>query len=120
MADFVQHHTAGANGRQGVDYVFAAVFWGTNNPELAEGVSIAIGAKTGVLMLLRVNGEVYEKVGILEYDTISHKNFFTSLPVSFYYRFQNSGGDRIKPDGDIVIRHMFCFVIAKVPANAVQ
>lgn len=99
---------------------FAAVFWGTNNPELAEGGSIAIGAKTGVLMLLRVNGEVDEKGGILEYDTIDHKNFFTSLPVSFYYRFQNSGGDRIKPDGDIVIRHMFGFVRAKVPANAVQ
>ncbi len=99
---------------------FAAVFWGTNNPELSDGGSIAIGAKTGVLMLLRVNGEVDEKGGILEYDTIDNKNFYTALPVSFYYRFQNSGGDRIKPDGDIVIRHMLGFVRAKVPANAVQ
>jgi len=99
---------------------FAAVFWGTNNPEVSGEGSIAIGAKTGVLVLLRVNGDVDEEGGIIEYGTIDNKNFFTALPVSFYYRFQNSGGDRIKPDGDIVIRHMFGFARAKVPANSAQ
>ncbi len=99
---------------------FAAVFFGTNNPNLGDAGSVSIGAKTGVLVLLRVNGEVSEQGGILEYDTKDHKRFFTSLPVDFYYRFQNTGGDRVKPEGDITIKHFLGFVRARVPANLVE
>lgn len=99
---------------------FAAVFFGTNNPNLGDAGSVSIGAKTGVLVLLRVNGEVSEQGGILEYDTKDHKRFFTSLPVDFYYRFQNTGGDRVKPEGDITVKHFLGFVRARIPANLVE
>ncbi len=98
---------------------FAAVFFGTGNPN-AEPGTIAIGAKTGVLVLLRVNGEVNEEGGILEFSTKDKDKFFTALPVSFYYRFQNSGGDRVKPEGNITIKHLFGFTRAVVPANLVE
>lgn len=99
---------------------FAAVFFGTNNPNLGDAGSVSIGAKTGVLVLLRVNGDVDENGGILEFDTKNGTRFFTSLPVSFYYRFQNTGGDRVKPEGDITIKHFIGFTKARVPANLVE
>ncbi len=99
---------------------FAAVFFGTNNPNPSDAGTVSIGAKTGVLVLLRVNGDVDENGGILEFGTKSGSKFFTSLPVSFYYRFQNTGGDRVKPEGDITIKHFVGFTKARVPANLVE
>ncbi len=96
---------------------FAAVFWGTS-PENGEGVSI--GAKTGALVLLTVNGDISEQGGILEFATKNKQNFYTSLPVTFYYRFQNSGDNRIKPEGDIVMKNMIGLTSAKVPGNPVD
>lgn len=96
---------------------FAAVFWGTEPP--SENM-VVIGARTGLLVLLRVNGDIDEKGGIVEYDTLQSKNFYTSLPVSFYYRFQNNGGDRIKPEGDIIIKHILGYTRARVPANIAE
>lgn len=99
---------------------FAAVFFGTNNPNTGGAGTVAIGAKTGVLVLLKVNGLVDEKGGILEYGTKNSDKFFTSLPVSFFYRFQNTGGDRIKPEGNITIKHFLGFTKAVVPANIIE
>ncbi len=96
---------------------FAAVFWGTS-PEDGEGVSI--GAKTGALVLLTVNGDIDEQGGILEFFTKNNETFFTSLPIQFYYRFQNSGDNRIKPEGDIIIKNMISLTSAKVPGNPVD
>ncbi len=96
---------------------FAAVFWGTS-PEDGEGVSI--GAKTGALVLLTVNGDIDEQGGILEFFTKNKETFFTSLPIQFYYRFQNSGDNRIKPEGDIIIKNMISLTSAKVPGNPVD
>ncbi len=99
---------------------FAAVFFGTSNPNPSDAGTVSIGAKTGVLVLLRVNGEVDENGGILEFGTKDNTRFFTALPVNFYYRFQNTGGDRVKPEGDIEIKHFIGFTRAKVPANIVE
>ena len=96
---------------------FAAVFWGTS-PENGEGVSI--GAKTGALVLLTVNGDVDEQGGILEFATKNKQTFYTSLPITFYYRFQNSGDNRIKPAGDIMMKNMVGLTSAKVPGNPVD
>ena len=97
---------------------FGAVFWGTA-PKDGSG-QVSVGARTGVLVLLTVNGDVSENGGVIEFDTKDNKIFFTSLPVPFYYRFQNSGGDRIKPEGDIKIRHILGWVSARVPANQIE
>lgn len=85
---------------------FAALFWGTV-PESKDKGQVTIGAKTGLLVLLSVHGDVKNGGGILGYDTENGKHFFTSLPVNFVYRFKNEGGDRIKPDGSLVIRNIF-------------
>lgn len=98
---------------------FAAIFWGTTPTASAPG-SVAIGAKTGMLVLLTVSGPVNEKGGVIEFATQNKQTFFTSLPVSLYYRFQNSGGDRIKPTGNIVFKNIFGLTSAKIDGNPVE
>lgn len=98
---------------------FASIFWGTTPKDGTPG-EVSIGAKTGMLVLLRVNGEVSESGGVLEFAVKDKKNFFTALPVSFYYRFQNNGGDRVKPKGDVFIRNFLGIKSALIPANVVE
>ncbi|HEV7424575.1 MAG TPA: hypothetical protein VGO21_05335, partial [Candidatus Paceibacterota bacterium] len=98
---------------------FAAIFWATTPTNKAPG-SVAIGAKTGMLVLLHVSGAVDEKGGILEFVTKDKQTFYTSLPISFFYRFQNNGGDRIKPDGDIAFKNILGLTSDKIPANPVD
>ena len=63
------------------------------------------------LSLVSKYGEIDEKGGILEFGTVNNQTFFTALPVSFTYRFQNSGSDRVKPDGFVNIKNIFGGVI---------
>jgi len=96
---------------------FAVIFFGTSPTGGGGGVSI--GSKTGVLVLLSVNGEVREEAGLLDFQIADGKFFHNTLPVSFEYRFRNDGGDRIKPQGKINIRNSIFFVTEKLDANPV-
>ena len=98
---------------------FAAIFWGTQ-PKSSTPGQVAIGAKTGMLVLLRVNGNVSENGGLLEFSTLNKQKFYTALPVSFFYRFQNNGGDRIKPTGDVKIKDILGITEKKIPGNPVD
>lgn len=94
---------------------FAAVFWGTS-PGGGPG-QVSIGAKTGMLILLSVNGDVKESAGLVDFQLHNNKHFYKTLPVGFQYRFSNQGGDRVKPKGSVVIRSIFGWVAKKVNAN---
>jgi len=96
---------------------FAAIFWSTQQPAGAGGSQVSIGAKLGTLVLLRVNGDVKEGGALLSYGTADNQSFFTSLPVSFTYRFQNSGNDRVKPAGTISINNILGIGAATINAN---
>ncbi len=93
---------------------FAAVFFGTTSPN-TPGVSI--GAKIGTLILLSVSGDVKENAGLVEFNTKDNKIFYNTLPVSFFYRFKNDGGDRIKPVGKIVMRDLLYIPEDRIDAN---
>lgn len=97
---------------------FAVIFWGTSPPSGSAGVSV--GAKTGVLVLLSVNGDVKEEAGLLDFNTKDKTFFYKTLPVSLEYRLRNDGGDRIKPDGKITIRNTFFLPSEKLDANPVE
>jgi len=85
---------------------FAAIFWTTTPPgNTGEGVSIS--AKIGMLILLRVSGDITEEASILEFSTEDNKRIFNKLPISFFYRIGNGGGDRIKPTGELKIQNLF-------------
>lgn len=95
---------------------FAVIFWGTSP---SGGVGVSVGAQTGVLVLLSVNGEVAEDAGLLGFQVKDKKFWHSTLPVSFEYRFKNDGGDRVKPEGKIVIRNSVFWPTEKLDANPV-
>lgn len=94
---------------------FAAVFFGSQPPVNEGGGEVSIGGKVGVLVLLRVAGEVAEGGGLVDFG--GAKRLWTSLPVTLDYRINNTGGDRIVPRGDMTIRNTFRMKAEKIPAN---
>jgi len=99
---------------------FAAIFWGTTPPQAKEGGQVTVGAKTGILVLLTVSGEIKGGGGLLEFSTKNKQKIFNSLPITFIYRFQNNSADRIKPEGEIEIKNIFSRTLATLPANKTE
>ena len=96
---------------------FAAVFLGSQPPANAEGGTVSIGGKIGILVLLRVNGDIKEGAGLAEFGTQNKKRFFSNLPISLIYKVNNSGGDRIVPIGDIKIKNTIRLNSATINLN---
>jgi hypothetical protein len=94
---------------------FAAIFWGST-PGSGSG-QISVGTKTGLLVLLTVNGDVKQSAGLVDFQIRNHQWGFKQLPVSFQYRFSNQGGDRVKPVGNVVVRSILGWRVKKVNAN---
>ncbi len=96
---------------------FAAIFFGEQDPSTQLAGEVAIGGKLGVLILLRVAGDIVEQAGISEFTVSEGSKLKSGLPIGLSYRFSNSGGDRAVPLGDIVIKNMFGGTAATVAAN---
>ncbi len=98
---------------------FSAIFLGTNPP--AENPNqLSIGARIGTLVLFRVSGDVEEGADLLEFATKDSRKLFSALPINYYYRFQNTGGDRVMPKGELVIKNTFGMKTKVQNANPVQ
>lgn len=95
---------------------FAAIFLSTVPPSTQDG-QVSVGAKVGMLVLLKVTGNVKEQGGLLTFVLKESKKVLTSLPVDFVYRFKNDGNDRVKPEGEIVIKNMLGAEVAHLDAN---
>lgn len=96
---------------------FASIFFGNQPPDDLEGSGVAIGGKIGVLVLLRVSGDIEEGGGLIDFNTKGQQRFFTTLPIAFEYRFGNTGADRVMPQGDIEIKNTFRSVLTDLSAN---
>lgn len=96
---------------------FAAVFFG-NQPPVSDGGQVSIGGRLGILVLLRVNGDIPETGGISDFSV--DKSIYTNAPVNFMYRFSNTGGDRATPKGDIIIKNLLGMKMATVVANEAE
>lgn len=96
---------------------FAAILWGTAPPSEGTKDQVAIGGRLGMLIMLKVSGAVMESGGLLEFGPKEKLVLFDSLPIAFTYRFNNTGGDRINLKGDVIIKNIFGFISAVLPAN---
>lgn len=99
---------------------FGALLYGTTPPIEKGSSQLAIGSETGPIILLRVNGNIKESASVVEFKTKNDKNFYTALPVEMYYRFQNTGADRTKPAGNLVIKNIFGLKAKTQTANPVE
>jgi hypothetical protein len=95
---------------------FAAIFLSTV-PPTQQGGSVSVGAKIGMLILFKVNGDIKEGGGIKSFILKDNVHVLTSLPANFVYRFTNNGNDRANPTGNIVVRDMIGLTAAKLNAN---
>lgn len=95
---------------------FAAIFLSTVPPSLKEG-EVSVGAKVGMLVLLRVTGAIKEGGNLTAFSLKNGSKFATSLPIDFVYKFKNDGNDRVKPEGDLVIRNTFFMESSRISAN---
>jgi hypothetical protein len=99
---------------------FGAIFLNTTPPSTEGESQVSVGAKVGVLLFMRVGQNIKEEAGVIEFKTIADQKFYTTLPVNMFYRFRNSGGDRVKPQGDVKIYNIFGAKTASFDANPQQ
>jgi hypothetical protein len=99
---------------------FAAIFWGTSPSESDEAGQVAIGGRLGILVLLRVSGDINEVGELVDFSTENNKSMFEALPISFFYRIKNDGNVRINPTGNITIINPLGRESAKLDANSGQ
>lgn len=98
---------------------FAAIFL-TTIPPTTKGGEVSVGAKVGMLLLLRVSGDIKEDGGVRSFTLKNGGHFVTTLPVDFVYRFSNNGNDREKPLGAISIRNMIGLETENLNANPTE
>lgn len=96
---------------------FAGIFFGTQPPATNGESEVSIGGKVGTLVLLRVNGDITEEGGLLDFKA-GDTRFASSLPVTFSYRFNNNGGDRVVPKGEITVKNTFARTTATLAVNS--
>jgi Na+-transporting methylmalonyl-CoA/oxaloacetate decarboxylase gamma subunit len=82
---------------------------------------VGVTATTGVLFLIRVDGDIVEKADLASFFTSNsngHQNsFFESGPINFAIRIQNIGNVHVKPTGNIEVRDMFGNVAGNISVN---
>jgi hypothetical protein len=98
---------------------FAAIFYGSQNPELSGG-EVAIGGKLGILILLRVRGDITEEGGINRFNTNNEGRIYTQIPLTFITQMTNRGADRIVPQGAISITNIFGSETKRLEVNSTQ
>ncbi|MDD2786401.1 MAG: hypothetical protein PHS79_05980 [Patescibacteria group bacterium] len=101
------------NGEPGGHY--ATVFFSTNPNEASQGTSINIAAKTGILYLINVSGNVKEMADIESFRV--NQNIFSHLPAMMSLRIRNTGSVHFIPVGTLTVRNIFGGIVARVPTN---
>jgi len=112
--DFTYVVNVPANAEAGGHY--AAMFFSTLPVTEEGGASVGVGAKTGILFLLKVPGDIKEDARI-ESFAVNNGGMFDRLPAYFDTRIRNLGNIHFRPQGDIVIKSMFGSTSARFPMN---
>jgi hypothetical protein len=67
------------------------------------GGVVGVNYQLAELVLVTVSGEVRERGGVAEFGFDQPKLWYESLPVSFFFRYENSGNTHLRPTGELVI-----------------
>lgn len=99
---------------------YAGIFFGTQPPTEGETGQIGIGSKIGTLIILRVEGDVFESATIEQFGFDVSKTKFNRLPLTFVVRIRNSGNVHIRPTGTLTVRNMLGGESVSLPINQTQ
>lgn len=93
-------------------------------PPDMEGTGVALSASVGALILLKVSGQVTEKLSLMEFSAIksdlnayTKKSFFEHGPVEFLVRLKNEGTVHEKAVGVIEVTNIFGRKVGSVAVN---
>lgn len=107
---------------------FGTIFF---SPVTAGAGDISIKQKVGVLLLVRVKGEIRESGTLDIFDTYNAKlvgdeiaaaksqSVFENFPINIAVRLTNTGNVHTKPQGKIIIKNTFGQVLSRVGEEAV-
>jgi hypothetical protein len=99
---------------------YGAVRFATGN---AEGRSVALNASVGTIFLIRVPGNLTEKLNVVSFDVTKNGNtgtLFDSGPLSVQTRFRNQGNIHVQPFGKIYIKNFTGNVVQTIEINETQ
>ncbi len=83
--------------------------------------NVSISTSVGVLVLIRVAGDIMENAELESLYTTKDNNqtsFFENGPITLVTRIKNNGNVHIKPTGSIVIKDMFGGTISTLNVNS--
>ncbi len=97
----------------------------TGTPPELEGTGVSLTASLGALVLLRVSGDITEKLAVEEFYTsktlenksVKKTGFFETGPIGFTERLKNGGSVHVKPVGYVSVYNMFNKRIAQLPVS---
>jgi len=81
---------------------FAVIWWSAAVPGAGQ---VSIVTRAGILVYLRVSGDIKEEAKILQFNT--DKKIYWNPPVIFSINLENSGTVYLKPKGEITIKNLF-------------
>ena len=96
---------------------YATIFFSSVPTGLDNG-TVQLGSRIGTLVILDVEGEVYEEVNLLSFQTKNEQKFFNHLPVIFETRLENKGNVHVKPIGSIIIKNIFGMIAVELELNS--
>jgi hypothetical protein len=92
---------------------FAVIWWSTSPP--GDGGQVSIVTRAGILVYVRVSGDITEKGYIESFGGSSR--FAWGLPFNFLSGFKNEGNVALTPKGEIRVTNMFGALKTTLPVN---
>lgn len=96
---------------------YATIFF-SSVPTGSDNGTVQLGSRIGTLVILDVEGEVYEEVNLLSFQTKDEQKSFNHLPILFETRLENKGNVHVKPSGSIVIKNIFGMTAVELEFNS--
>ncbi|MDD5438367.1 MAG: hypothetical protein PHC70_04440 [Patescibacteria group bacterium] len=94
---------------------YATVFFSTNPEAANDRTAINLAAKTGIVFLVKVGGDVKESASIESFT--ANQSVYSHLPALMSLRIRNTGSVHFRPIGTLTVRNMWGGIVARVPAN---
>lgn len=99
---------------------YAVMWWSSSPPknQRTQNEQVSIVTRAGILVYLRVSGDIKESGEVLEFSA-KDKYIFNGLPASFSLVFKNNGNVHLKPQGYLTIKNIFGKEKAKIKINEI-
>ena len=96
---------------------YLASMWQTSFAPKKDQSQIGVSSQVGVILMIRVNGEAKEQLGIADFKINNDEKWFDYKNAGFFIRLENQGNVHVAPQGQLVIKNMFGQISASIPFN---